>query len=110
MIWAADALTDDDTTVAALARRLDVDWHTLWDAIKIEARHRADDPDRLSGVDSLGVDEQHLAAWEVRAGQGSHGMVDLTRDANGQVRARLLDLVLGRSVAALAAEVAGSCR
>ncbi len=95
--WAADALTDDDTTVAALARRLDVDWHTLWDALKVEARQRADDPERLRGVTSLGVDEH---VWRPgRFGQGREVtcMVDLTRDQNGQVRARLLDLVLGRS-------------
>ena len=35
MLWAADALTDGDTTVDALARRLDVDWHTLWDPLKV---------------------------------------------------------------------------
>lgn len=29
VVWAADALADDDTTVNALARRLDVDWPTL---------------------------------------------------------------------------------
>lgn len=32
VVWAADALSDDDTTVNAIARRLDLDWHTLWDA------------------------------------------------------------------------------
>ncbi len=89
--WAADALADDDTTVSALARRLDVDWPTLWNALQIEAQHRTADPARLSGVESLGVDEH---VW--RAGQFGAGL-DLSRDQNGQVRARLLDLVLGRS-------------
>ncbi len=42
-MWAADALEQDDTTVAALARRLDVDWHTLWDALAVEAEQRAAD-------------------------------------------------------------------
>jgi hypothetical protein len=96
VIWAADALSDDDTTVSALARRLDVDWHTLWDA-RGRSRRRADSPDRLHGVESLGVDE-HI--WRPgKSGQGREVtcMVDLTRNANGQVRARLLDLVLGRS-------------
>ncbi len=95
--WAADALADDDTTVNALARRLDVDWHTLWDALKVEARRRADDPDRLSGVVALGVDEHVWRPGRFGAGREVTCMVDLTRDANGQVRARLLDLVLGRS-------------
>ena len=34
VVRAADALSDDDTTANALARRLDVDWPTLWDALK----------------------------------------------------------------------------
>jgi transposase len=97
VIWAADALTDDDTTVAALARRLGVDWHTLWDALKVEARRRADSPDRLGGVESLGVDEHIWRPGRFGAGREVTCMVDLTRDSNGQVRARLLDLVLGRS-------------
>jgi Helix-turn-helix domain of transposase family ISL3 len=36
--WATDALTVDDTTVSALARRLGVDWHTCWDAIEVRPR------------------------------------------------------------------------
>jgi transposase len=57
---AADALTDDDTTVAALARRLDVDCHTLSDEFSIEAQRRADLPGRrLSAVEPLAVDEHN---------------------------------------------------
>ena len=47
--WAADALAGDNTTVAALARRLDVDWHTLWDDLAVEAQRRAADPARWTG-------------------------------------------------------------
>jgi transposase len=103
VLWAADALSDDDTTVNALARRLGVDWHTLWTALKVEAHRRADDPVRLTGVESLGVDEHIWRPGKFGAGREVTGMVDLTRDANGQVRARLLDLVLGRSGPAYAA-------
>ncbi len=46
MIWTADALSDDDTTVNALARRLGVDWHTLWDALESKP---TDGPTILSG-------------------------------------------------------------
>ena len=81
----------------ALARRLQVDWHTLWDALKAEAQRRAEDPVRLVGVESLGVDEHVWRPGKFGAGREVTCMVDLTRDANGQVRARLLDLVLGRS-------------
>ena len=47
---ATDALSYDDATVSALARRLGVDWHTLWDAIEVEATARVGDPGRLQGV------------------------------------------------------------
>jgi transposase len=100
--WATDALTHDDTTISALARHLGVDWHTLWDAVEAEARHRLDTPDRLAGVRTLGVDEH---VW--RPGRRGHdravtAMVDLTRDEHGCVHARLLDVVPGRSGTAYA--------
>ncbi len=97
VLWAADALEQDDTTVAALARRLDVDWHTLWDALALEAERRAADPSRLDGVESLGVDVHIWRPGKFGAGREVTCMVDLSRDKNGQLRARLLDLVLGRS-------------
>ncbi|MBA2699958.1 MAG: transposase, partial [Nocardioidaceae bacterium] len=100
--WAVDALTSDDTTVSALARHLGVDWHTLWDAVEAEAAIRLDDPGRLGGVSTLGVDE-HI--W--RPGHHGHdravtSMVDLTRDEHGCLHARLLDVVPGRSGTAYA--------
>jgi len=100
--WAVDALTHDDTTVSALARHLGVDWHTLWDAVALEATARLADPDRLTGVATLGVDE-HI--W--RPGRRGHdravtSMVDLTRDEHGCLHARLLDVVPGRSGTAYA--------
>ncbi len=95
--WAADALADDDTTVSALARRLDVDWHTLWNALQLEAQHRTADPARLSGVESLGVDEHVWRPGRFGCRPRVTCLIDLSRDQNGQVRARLLDLVLGRS-------------
>jgi hypothetical protein len=56
--WATDALTHDDTTVAALARHLGMDWHTLWDAVEAEATARLQHPDRLVGVRTLG--DEHV--------------------------------------------------
>ncbi len=50
VIWAPDALADDDTTVSALTRRLDVDWDTLWNAPQLEAQHRTADPARVVAV------------------------------------------------------------
>ncbi len=94
--WATDALAEDDTTVSALARHLGVDWHTCWDAVEVEAQRRLGDPTRLDGVRTIGVDE-HIWPGKFGAGREVTGVVDLTRDANGQVRARLLDVVPGRS-------------
>ena len=55
--WAISCIQRDTASVAAVARRLGVDWHTLWDAIKPLLGDLADDPARLAGVDVLGVDE-----------------------------------------------------
>jgi transposase len=102
--WATDALTFDDTTVAALARHLGVDWHTLWDAVEAEATRRLGDPARLAGVSVLGVDEHIWRPSRVGdANRAVTGMVDLTRDQRGLLHARLLDVVPGRTGTAYAA-------
>ena len=86
-----------------MARRLGVDWHTVWGAIKPLLAELADDPGRLDGVRVLGVDE-HIWHHTPRPGKGPKeltGMVDLTKKPNqhGTIKphARLLDLVAGRS-------------
>jgi transposase len=95
--WAADALSYDDTTVSALARHLGVDWHTCWDAIEVEARARVADPNRLAGVKTLGVDEHIWRPSRIGVDRAVTIMVDLSRDQDGCLHARLLDAVLGRS-------------
>jgi transposase len=62
------------------------------------------DPARFEGVAILGVDEHvwhHVSTKPIEdGGRGPKeltGMVDLTRDEHGRTRARLLDLVPGRS-------------
>ena len=74
-----------------------------------ELQRREQDPGRFDGVEVLGVDEHlwhHVSTKPVAdGGRGPKeltGMVDLTRDATGRVRARLLDLVPGRSSKAYA--------
>src|SRR3954452_44421 len=102
--WATDALTHDDTTVSALARHLGVDWHTLWDAVEVEAVTRLADPARLAGVATLGVDEHIWRPSRIGdADRAVTGMVDLTRDEHGNLHARLLDVVPGRTGTAYAA-------
>jgi transposase len=101
--WAVDALAHDDTTVSALARHLRVGWHTLWRAIKAEAARRTGHPGRLTGVKTLGVDEHIWRPGRYRAGERAvTAMVDLTRDTDGRLHARLLDVVPGRSGVAYA--------
>ena len=93
--WAVDALRHDDTTVSAIARHLGVDWHTAWAAIKAEARRRVKRPERLKGVKTLGVDE-HIWRPSMRStSKAVTVMVDLTRDADGCLHARLRDAVEG---------------
>ena len=87
----------DDTTVSALARHLGVDWHTLWDAVEVEATARVDDPARLDGVATLGVDEHIWRPSRLGTDRAVTSMVDLTRDEHGCLHARLLDVVPGRS-------------
>jgi transposase len=95
--WAVDALSYDDTTVSALARHLGVDWHTAWDAIEVEATARTNDPARLAGVTALGVDEHIWRPSRIGVDRAVTIMVDLTRDQDGCLHARLLDAVVGRS-------------
>ncbi|GMA33191.1 hypothetical protein GCM10025875_31830 [Litorihabitans aurantiacus] len=54
---------------------------------------------RFAGMRSLGVDEHswHHGDRRTKGPKELTGMVDLTRDDDGRVRARLLDLVPGRS-------------
>ena len=96
--WAISCIQRDNASVASIARRLGVDWHTVWDAIRPVLAELADDPARLAEVAVLGVDE-HLWHHTPKAGKGPKeltGMVDLTRH-DGRPQARLLDLVPGRS-------------
>ena len=94
----------DRTTISAIAAELGVSWHTV---STIAMRATADliaaaGPDRLAGVRVIGVDEHR---WAPRR-RGTEGFVTLiidltpTRDQTGP--ARLLDMVPGRSAAALA--------
>src|SRR5690625_4685363 len=102
--WAIGQLRREHATVQGLARQLGVDWKTLWRAIKPRLVELAADESRFDGVVSLGVDEHiwHHVDPRRRGAKELTGMVDLTRDAAGKVRARLLDLVPGRSKKAYA--------
>jgi hypothetical protein len=70
--WATNALCHDDTTVSALARHLGVDWHTLWDAVEVEASGRLDTPERLAGCGPR-CRRARLAAVAARRGRAGEG-------------------------------------
>jgi transposase len=101
-VWAVDALAHDDTTVSALARHLRVDWHTLWNAVRSEATRRTGRPERTRGVRTLGVDEHIWRPSHHGRERAVTAMVDLTRDEQGRLHARLIDVVPGRSGTAYA--------
>jgi len=102
--WAIGQLRSEHASVAGLARQLGTSWDTVWTSIQPVLAAAAADESRFAAVTTLGVDEHvwhHVSTKPI--GQGGRGpkeltgMVDLTRDKHGRVRARLLDLVPGRS-------------
>src|SRR4051794_13952443 len=105
--WAIGQLRHEHASVQGLARRLDTTWRTVWRSIRPLLERAAAEESRFAGVAVLGVDEHvwhHVSTKPPEhGGRGPKeltGMVDLTPDPNdqhGRVRARLLDLVPGRS-------------
>jgi transposase len=94
----------DRTTISAIAAELGVSWHTV---SSIAMRAVADlvataGPDRLAGVKVIGVDEHRWAPRRVGAAGFVTLIIDLTPAYDQRGPARLLDLVPGRSAAALA--------
>ena len=93
----------DRATVAAVARELGLSWDTV-NTIAMDATQMivAADTTRLDGVRVIGVDEHR---WSHTRRPGEDGyvtvIIDLTPVLDGTGRARLLDLVSGRSAAAL---------
>ena len=93
----------DRATVAAVARELGLSWDTV-NTIAMDATQMivAADTTRLDAVRVIGVDELR---WSHTRRRGDDGFVtviiDLTPVLDGTGSARLLDLVSGRSAAAL---------
>ncbi|SFI17973.1 ISL3 family transposase [Microbacterium saccharophilum] len=103
--WAIGQLRREHATIAGLARQLGTSWKTVWRAVEPELVKLAADESRFENVTTLGVDEHiwHHVDPRKRGPKELTGMVDLTRDEHGRTRARLLDLVPGRSGKAYAA-------
>jgi len=93
----------DRATVTAVTRELGLSWDTV-NTIALDATQAivANDTGRLDGVRVIGVDEHR---WSHTRRPGEDGyvtvIIDLTPVLDGTGRARLLDLVPGRSAAAL---------
>jgi hypothetical protein len=102
--WAIGQLRREHASINGLRRQLGTGWRTVWDSIRPLLEAADADQSRFTGVRILGVDEHvwhHVSTKPFSAGgrgpKELTGMVDLTRDEHGNVRARLLDLVPGRS-------------
>jgi transposase len=93
----------DRMTVSAVARELGLSWDTV-NTIAMDATQTivAADTARLDGVRVIGVDEHRWSHTRRRDQDGYVTVIiDLTPVLEGSGRARLLDLVPGRSAAAL---------
>lgn len=100
-------LAIDKATVSAVARELGRSWDTVND-IAVEATQAlllSAGPARLEGVEVIGVDEHkwsHVLGRDSEAGGGFVTVItDLTAVVAGHGPARLLDMVPGRSAAAM---------
>ena len=106
--WAVQQIRREHASVNGIRRQLGCGWRTVWGTIKPILQAAADDPTRFEGVTRLGVDEHiwhHVSTKPIEAGgrgpKELTGMVDLSLHPNATgelvVRARLLDLVPGRT-------------
>jgi transposase len=97
-------LAIDKATVAAVARELGRSWDTV-NSVAVAATEQlllTAGPARLDGVRVIGVDEHKWAHVFGADGDGFVTVItDLTAVVAGQGRARLLDVVAGRSALAL---------
>ena len=106
--WAVGQLRREHATIEGLRRQLGASWKTVWRAVEPELVKLAQDESRFESVTTLGVDEHiwHHVDPRKRGPKELTGMVDLSRDNTGKTRARLLDLVPGRSGKAYASWLA----
>jgi transposase len=102
--WAIEQIRREHASVNGLRRQLGAGWRTVWEAILPLLQAADEDSTRFENVTILGVDEHvwhHVSTKPVDKGERGPkeltGMVDLSRDGNGHTRARLLDLLPGRS-------------
>ena len=85
------AVGEDNESVASQARRFGVSWATAWAAVQDYGQSLVDDPARLDGVSSLGIDETNFMKATPRA---ATRYVTSFVDLDGPPR--VLDLIEGR--------------
>ena len=102
--WAIERIRREHASVNGIRRQLGTGWRTVWESIRPLLGAAEAGPARFDDVTVLGVDEHiwhHVSTRPIGSGgrgpKELTGMVDLTRDVHGRTRARLLDLVPGRS-------------
>lgn len=100
--WIMRAMISDKMSVKAAAAAVGLSWNTVNTLALAAVKKLAAAPARLAGVRVLGVDEHK---WKHVRGKGDSSfvtvLVDLTPIVDGTGPARLLDMVAGRSKAAL---------
>ena len=102
--WVIGQLRAEHASVHGLARQLGTTWRTVWRSIAPLLQAMADDPSRFDGCHQPGRRRARLASRQ-RAQTRSAGPDRDGRsnpDRHGRVRARLLNLVPGRSAKAYA--------
>lgn len=96
-LWALKSVVIDRLSIARVADNLGVSWHTANAAVLDTGRRLLiDDPNRLTGVRVLGVDE-HVWRHTRWGNRYVTVVIDLTPVADDTGPARLLDMVPGRS-------------
>src|SRR5699024_8368622 len=95
-LWTLKSVVIDRLSIARGADNLGVSWHTANTAVLATGRRLLiDDPNRLTGVRVLGVDE-HVWRHTRWSNRYVTVVIDLTPVADGTGPARLLDMVPGR--------------
>ena len=99
--WALEGIVVAHLTVARVAEGLGVAWDTVNNAVLAEGKRLLiNDPTRFEGVKVIGVDE-HVWRHTRRGDKYVTVIIDLTPVRDGAGPARLLDMVEGRSKAAV---------
>ena len=95
--WALEGIVVQHLTMSRVAEGLAVAWNTANDAVLAEGKRvLINDPERLHGVTTIGVDE-HVWRHTRRGDKYVTVIIDLTPIRENTGPARLLDMVEGRS-------------